>query len=103
MNNINDTIQARITEARRTAYSLLGAGLCGMNGPGPEVAIQLYSTYVMPVLLYGLEALVLKEKDVNTQELYHRRNIRHILHLPTSTASSAEDSRVFVSKMIQTF
>ena len=57
-NNLN-TIQARVKEARRSAYSLMGAGLCGLNGSGVEVALMLYSTYIIPVMLYGLEALVL--------------------------------------------
>lgn len=47
-NNNIDTVEARIKEARRASYSLMGAGLCGLNGVGPEVAIQIYITYVIP-------------------------------------------------------
>lgn len=89
LNSNSDTIEARITDARRTAYSLMGAGLCGLNGCGPEAAIRLYTTYVLPVLLYGLEALVLQDKELSILEHFHRRNLRHILHLPASTASPA--------------
>lgn len=88
-NSNSDTIQMRIRDARRTAYSLMGAGLCGLNGTGPEVAITLYATYVLPQLLYGLETLVLTEKELATIEVYHRRNLRCILHLPESTAIPA--------------
>ena len=87
-NNLN-TIQARVKEARRSAYSLMGAGLCGLNGSGVEVALMLYSTYIIPVMLYGLEALVLQESELDLLESFHKRNLRHILHLPTSTASPA--------------
>ena len=91
-NTNEDTIKQRITDARRACYSLLGAGLCGLNGTGPEVALSLYSTYVIPLLLYGLKALVPRDKDLQTLETYHRPNIRHILHLPPSTASPAISS-----------
>ena len=88
-NSNQDTIETRIADARRASYSLLGAGLCGLNGTGPEVGIFLYSTYIIPILLYGLEALVLREKEIQILESYHRRNLRHILHLPQSTATPA--------------
>ena len=88
-NDNSDTIQARIQDARRAAYSLMGAGLCGLNGSGTEVAILLYSTYIVPVMLYGLESLVLQDNEVEILEAFHRRNIRHILHLPSSTAAPA--------------
>ena len=32
----------------------------GLNGVGPEVAIDEYATYVLSSLLYGLEAWVLE-------------------------------------------
>ena len=52
-----EMIVARIHSARKTVMSLLGAGMCGYNGSGPYIARKLYKTYVLPVLLYGLEAL----------------------------------------------
>ena len=88
-NSNMDTVLTRIKDARRTAYSLLGAGLCGLNGSGPEVGITIYTTYVLPQLLYGLEALVLNENEIKILEHYHRRNLRHLLHLPVSTSSTA--------------
>jgi hypothetical protein len=87
-NSNSETIDCRIRDARRTAYSLLGAGLCGLNGSGPEIGMTLYSTYVLPVLMYGLETLVLQSKDLDKLETYHRRNLRHLLHLPPSTSSA---------------
>ena len=88
-NTNEDTINARIQDARRASYSLMGAGLCGLNGSGAEVSIMLYTTYIIPTLLYGLEALVLSERELERLEIFHRRNLRHILHLPNSTASPA--------------
>jgi hypothetical protein len=88
-NSNSDTVQARIKDARRAAYSLMGAGLHGLNGTGPEVAITLYTTYVLPLLLYGLETLVMSDKDILELDMFHRRNLRYIMHLPVSTATPA--------------
>ena len=43
-NTNKDTINARIINARCAMYSLMGAGLHGLNGVGPEVAIAQYNT-----------------------------------------------------------
>ena len=40
-------IDARIQLARRTRYSLMGAGLHGSNGISPVVAWSMYATYVL--------------------------------------------------------
>jgi len=84
-----DTLNDRVTKARRAAYSLMGAGFHGMNGVGPEVAAIQYATYIIPTLLYGLEALVIEENELQTIEKYHRRTLRYIQHLPMSTANAA--------------
>jgi hypothetical protein len=84
-----DTVNDRVKSARRAAYSLMGAGLHGLNGVGPEVAIIQYKVYIIPILLYGLEALVLNSKELEILELYHRTNLRYIQHLPVSTAKVA--------------
>ena len=79
----------RIKQARRAAFKLRGAGLVGLVGVGPEVATVEYTTYVIPTLLYGLEALTLERKEIDKLELYHRKNLRYIQHLPQSTATPA--------------
>ena len=88
-NNNLDTVHDRIQKARRASYSLMGAGLCGLNGVGPEVALLQYKTYVLPTLLYGLEAIVLGKTEMELLEAYHRKNLRYIQHLPQSTAIPA--------------
>ena len=50
-------IENRISLANRTAYSLMGAGLHGTNGLPPALCLRVYHTYVLPRMLYGLEAL----------------------------------------------
>ena len=89
VNNNQKAIANRIQKARRTSYSLMGAGLHGLNGTGPMVALLQYQTYVLPALLYGLEVLVLRDSETEQLELYHRKNLRLIQHLPQSTAKCA--------------
>jgi hypothetical protein len=84
-----ETVIHRIRKARQTSYSLMGAGMHGLNGTGPSVALTQYRTYVLPTLLYGMEALVLSDSEISQLELYHRKNLRMIQHLPQSTASCA--------------
>ena len=45
--------------------------------------------YVLPTLLYGIEALVLGKKETRALETYHQQNIRCMQHLPDFTALSA--------------
>ena len=39
--------------------------MSGYNGSGPYIARELYKIYVLPLLLYGLEALVLNDDEVS--------------------------------------
>ena len=48
-NTNKDTINARIINARRAMYSLMGAGLHGLNGVGPEV-LSCSITYMFSLL-----------------------------------------------------
>ena len=88
-NNNSDTIEERIKSARQAAYKLMGAGLHGLNGVGPDVALEEYRTYVMPILTYGLEALVLERNELEALNTHLRKNLRYIQHLPQSTAVPA--------------
>jgi hypothetical protein len=83
------TIEERIRAGRRTVYSLMGAGLHGLNGVGPKTARKLIDCYVLPVILHGLEALCLSEQDCLPLENYYRNLLRQIQHLPSSTAKPA--------------
>ena len=88
-NTSNDTVVDRVSSARRAAYSLMGAGMNGLNGTGPKVAIRQYVMYVLPTLLYGLEAVTLTNPEIDVLSAYHRKTLRHLQHLPTSTAIPA--------------
>ena len=61
----------------------------GLNGVGPEIANLQFITYVIPVLLYGLETLVLTKPEMETLVKYHKKCLKCIQHLPQSTADPA--------------
>ena len=83
------TIQNRISSARRTAYSLMGAGLHGLNGINPKTSKQLWDLYVTPTLLHGVESLVLHQADYTLLEDFYRASMKQYQHLPMSTANAA--------------
>ena len=84
----SDTVNDRVKSARRSAYNLMGAGFHGLNGAGTKAVIKQYKVYILPILLYGLEALILRDNEIACLEKYHRQVLRQIQHLPPSTASS---------------
>ena len=84
----DDVIEARISLARRTVYSLMGTGFHGVNGVSPQYSISVYTTYVLPMMLYGLDAITL-DKHVKSLEQFHRNILRQLLRLPTRTDTCA--------------
>ena len=83
------SIDERIMCARRTKYGILGTGFHGTNRIDPITAYQIYKTYVLPRLLYGLEILPLTRTQINLLEGFHRNSIRYMQSLPQRTAVSA--------------
>jgi hypothetical protein len=81
-------IEERIKCARRTQYGLLRTGFHGTNGIDPITAYQIYKSYVLPRLLYGLEILPLTRTQINLLEGFHRKSIRYMQLLPQRTAVS---------------
>ena len=86
---INPDTQKHVTSARRAAYALLGAGLHGRNGLDPAASFRLITLYVIPTLLYGLEATVLRRSDIDNMETFYRGLLRQVQSLPVSTAKEA--------------
>jgi hypothetical protein len=86
---ISANVTNNINCARRTLYSLMGAGLHGLNGIVPTISYKIYDTYVISRLLSGLEATLVSKKDVEELEKFHRKNLRCLQHLPERTANVA--------------
>ena len=82
-------ITDRISLASRTAYALMGSGFHGMNGISPKVSIQIYRIYVIPRLMYGLEAVVLNKTQITELEAFHRKTLKNLQSLSPRTPTSA--------------
>lgn len=82
------TVSNRIKTARRTSYELMGAGLHGINGVGPEVSKHLWAIYIMPRFSNGLEALLLTHKETTRLENFYRSNLRSIQAMSKATATA---------------
>ena len=67
----------------------LGTGFHGTNGIDPITAYQIYKTYVLPRLLYGLEILPLTRTQINLLEGFHWKSIRYMQSLPQRNTVSA--------------
>ena len=67
-------IQEKGSFGRRTAYALMGAGLHNGNGRQQSVCGKLWSTYVVPSLLYGLEVFDVRRTGITALEQYHRKS-----------------------------
>ena len=79
-------IKQLIQSARRTMFMLMRVGVHGTDGLGPCSTFKIVKTYVIPKLLHGLEAVVLKQKDIESLEAFFRKILRQIQSLPESTA-----------------
>ena len=84
-NNLN--IDARISIARRTLYSLMNIGLHGTNGLNPQTSYKIYQSHVIPRLLYGMEILPLNQNLLDIMARFHTNTLRNIQSLPTRTAT----------------
>ena len=82
-------ISDRIQLARRTAYSLTGAGFHGNTGISPSVCRRMISTYIIPRLLFGLEAMILTDRQLQRLEVYLRQLLRQLQNFSDRVANSA--------------
>ena len=82
-------IDKKISAARRTSYLLMRAGLHGYNGLDPATSIKIFHLYSVPILLYGLNACVIPNKEIEKIERFYRRTLRLIQGLGESTANEA--------------
>ena len=67
----------------------MSAGFHGDDGLDPDTSIHLLQTYVLPVLVYGLEVLL--PRKVLLEKLYriHKKFLKMILSLPETVADPA--------------
>jgi hypothetical protein len=67
----------------------MGVGLHGLNGLSPVIGHKLYTIYVLPRLLSGVETIILNQAELDALEGFHRKTLRQIQNLPPRTAIPA--------------
>ena len=82
-------IEGKISLGRKTAYSLMGAGFHGGSGLKAVRNGHVWSTFVVPRLLYGIECQLLKKKEIDSLEKFQRKCLKQLQGLPDNTSSSA--------------
>ena len=87
----NDTIDidSLIQQARKTLYSLFGAGLHGKNGMNPTISKHIWTTFVTPRLLYGSEIQNLKDSHIKQLETFQVKTLKQLQWLPDRCANVA--------------
>ncbi len=86
---ISPSVEAKIQLGRRAAYSMLGTGLHGTNGSDPQTSQCIIQTYIIPRILYGLDACIVSASDQKALDLAHRKLLREVQGLPDTTAIEA--------------
>ena len=82
-------IEGQTTLGRKTAYSFMGAGFHGGNGLKATQNGLVWSMFVIPRLLYGLDVQLHKKKDIENLEKFQRQFLKQIQELPDNTSNSA--------------
>ena len=55
----------------------MSSGMHGHNGLDPETNLHLVKTYVLPVLLYGLELVLPSKTLINKLETYEKKMLNN--------------------------
>ncbi len=67
----------------------MGAGLHGVNGVSPVVSLHMWETFSRSRMLFGLETIHLKCKEVKLLTVYHKKFLKQIQSLPDRVATTA--------------
>jgi hypothetical protein len=81
------TIEMNMSKARKALYSMMGAGLHGKNGMSPRIALKSYSTYILPILTYGLEVLLPDKTALQPAIKLHRKLLLQLCSLADNVAT----------------
>lgn len=80
-------VDDKIRIGRRTAYSLMGAGLHGRNGIQQAMKAKIWRVCVIPRLLYGIEVTQFTTSELKKLEAYQIKTLKQIQHLPDRVAN----------------
>ena len=66
----------------------MGAGFHGGNGSDAAQNGHIWSIFVIPRLLYGLDVQLLKKKDIENSDRFQRQCLKQFHGLPDNTSDS---------------
>ena len=58
-------ITERIQLGCLSMYGFMGTGLHGLDGLHPLASIRIWETYVLPLMVHNLKAVVLRDTDLS--------------------------------------
>ena len=85
----SDVISSRISTAAGACYALMPSGLHGENGISPHATRKIIVAYILPRLLYGLEALIINKTDIANLDRAYKRLLKSLTALREGTADEA--------------
>ncbi len=86
---IDSCIDDRISLGRRTVYSLTKVGLHGENGVNPTASVDIIEKFIIPRVIYGLDAMNLSQKHYEKLDSFLKKLLKDIQALPKRTSSEA--------------
>ena len=85
--NPGANIGERVNLARRAMYGFIPCGLHGENGLTPVATSNMLLVRILPILIYGLDAVILNKSHMNELDIFYNSMVRHLLGLRKSTAT----------------
>ena len=84
-----ETVAQNLSKARKASYGLMSAGFHGENGLDPITCVNLYRTFILPILTYGLEVLLPSQSSIKKLEQFQKQLLKRILSVPQNTPDTA--------------
>jgi hypothetical protein len=66
-------IDEKLKSGRAANYGMLGAGLQLRKGFPPLISHNLWKVYAVPKIMYGLEVMPIKKKEMEQMEIMQRK------------------------------
>lgn len=85
--NMQDSVHEHVSKARRALNAMTGLGI-REGGINPLTASKMYKCVCLPLMLYGSEVQVIRQKELNTLSVAHRQAARRIQCLPMKAANA---------------
>ena len=76
----SNNIDEKLKSGRAAIYGMLGAGLHLRKGFSPLISHNLWKVCAVPKILYGLEVMPIKKKEMEQMEIMQRKLLRPQAH-----------------------